>query len=179
MLKLQRTRAVGRLMWNKFSYLGLKQIILCRKAAAHICFTVPVWFSKIQAFHFFQFFFFFFFFFAQIFFPVFTNLAVKIYMKRYDGHNKTHWATDFFNSVVWYILILHLVHPKIKFRILYWNKVVTDSNLTILLGEGEQKKTYLESGLPICHKLWDIEFLLLLLLLFSLIIPSCLDSFQW
>ena len=129
-------------------------------------------------------FFFFFFFFAQFFFPVFMNLAVKIYKKRYARHSKTHWATDFFNSVVWYILILHLVHPKIKFNILYWNKVVTDSNLTILLngGEGNKKNTYLESGLPICHKLRDIEFLsflLLLLLLFSLIIASSLDSFQW
>ena len=88
------------------------------------------------------------------------NLAVKIYKKRYDGHNKTHWATNFFNSVLWFILILYPVHPKIKFHSLYWTKVVTDSNLTHLhkVGGKTVKKMHLESGLPICHKLSDIDF---------------------
>ena len=47
------------------------------------------------------------------------NLAVKIYKERYDGHNKTYWAEDFFESVLLFILILHLAYPKIEFHILF------------------------------------------------------------
>ena len=35
--------------------------------------------------------------FFQFFF--FMTVLVKIYVKRYDKHNKTLWTTDFFNSV--------------------------------------------------------------------------------
>ena len=72
------------------------------------------------------------------FFYCFMKFLVKIYMKRYERHNKTLWTTDFFNSV------LYLFHPKIKFYISYWTKVVTDSNLARLLGGGTvKKKTHL------------------------------------
>ena len=32
-----------------------------------------------------------------------VNSPVKIYMKRYDMHNKTVWTTDFFNSCILFI----------------------------------------------------------------------------
>ena len=29
-------------------------------------------------------------------------LAIKLYKKRYDGHNKTYWATDLFSCALIY-----------------------------------------------------------------------------
>ena len=59
------------------------------------------------------------------------NLPVKICMKRYDTHNKAHWTTVY--RLLELSLVPYLVHPKIKFYISYWTKVVTGSNLTLLL----------------------------------------------
>ena len=64
---------------------------ICLKAAACICFSVRVWFSKIQGLKFFCL--------LNFFFQFFMNFLVKIYKKIYDKHNETLWTTDFFNSV--------------------------------------------------------------------------------
>ena len=124
----------------------------CLKAAARICFSVRVWFSKIQGLNFFCL--------LNFFFQFFMNLLVKIYRKRYDRHNETLWTTDFFNSV------FYLVSCSSKNQVPYF-KDVTDSNLTrLLLRKKKKKKKTLKkkknafrSGLPICHKLWDIPFI--------------------
>ena len=97
--------------------------MVCLKTAVHICFAMLDWFNQIYAF------------------ILFIYLLVKIYMKRYDRHNKTHLATNFLNSVLWFILDLYLVHPNLKFHISYWTKVVTNSNLTLLLREKNKNKT--------------------------------------
>ena len=84
------------------------------------------------------------------FLPVFMNLFVKIYMERYDRHNKTHWKlfTNSLNSLIY--LNLLFCSSKIKFHISYWTKAVTDSNLILLQRgenvkkEGRKKKTRLE-----------------------------------
>ena len=73
-----------------------------------------------------------FFFACLFFFPVFMNLLVKIYKKRYDRHKETLWTTDFFNSVC----CLVSCSPKIKFHIL---KLWT-TNLTRLLLRKKGKK---------------------------------------
>ena len=44
-----------------------------------------------------------------------------------DDCLQTSWS-------LWFILIFNLAHPKIKFHISYWTKVVTDSNLTFCWG---------------------------------------------
>ena len=92
-----------------------------------ICFLVHIWFSKIQAFILF----------------LFYHFFSKIYIARYDRQNKTQWITKFLNSVLWFILALHLqnvAHQKLKFHISQWTKVVTDSNLTLLLTIKKKKK---------------------------------------
>ena len=88
------------------------------------------------------------------------NLLVKIYMKRHVRHNKTLYTTDFFTLCS----VLYLI----KFHILILSKVVTDPNLTCMLLKKTNKqkqnkkkplkKPAFRSGLPICHKLWDIDF---------------------
>ena len=93
---------------------------------------------------------------------VFCILYVKINMKRYDRHNKTHWTTDFLNSGLWFIMfVLYLVHVKIKFKISYWtNQLKLDTSaVVVVVGGGKCKKMHLVSGFPICHKLWDICFI--------------------
>ena len=40
------------------------------------------------------------------------NLPVKIYMKRYNTHNKTHWTTVYKLLDLRFILILYLVQQK-------------------------------------------------------------------
>ena len=123
-----------------------KKRILCLKAAACVCFSVHVWFIKIQGLIFF------FFFLLAYFFPhIFMNLLVKIYKKRYDRHNETLWTTDFFNCVVSCILFIQKSSSK----------AVTDLNLTHLLlrKKKKKKKNAFRSGLLICHELWDITFI--------------------
>ena len=122
--------------------------MLCLKAAARICFSVRVWFSKIEGLNFFP---------CLIFFPVFMNLLVKI-----DRHNRTLWTTEFFNTV------FCLVSCLSKNPVPYF-KAVTDSNLArLLLRKKKKKKTVkkknaFRSGLPICHELWDIVLIFLAL----------------
>ena len=93
---------------------------------------------------------------AYFFFPFFMNLLVKIYKKRYDRHNETLWTTDFFNFV------FCLLSCSSKNHVPYF-KAVTDSNLTHLLLRRKKKmlkkKNTFRSGLPICHKLWDIAYI--------------------
>ena len=68
----------------------------------------------------------------------FMNLLAKIYMKRYDRHNK-HFGQQTSPTLD---SVLYLVHPKIKFHISYWTKVVADSNLMLLLlGRKNTKRT--------------------------------------
>ena len=104
----------------------------------------------------------FFFFTCLIFFQFFMSLLVKIYMKRHDRH---------FEQQISSTLVFCLVFCSSKNQVPYFIliKAVTDSNLTRLLLEGgepnllktvKKKKTHthtFRSGLPICHKLWDIE----------------------
>ena len=100
-----------------------------------MCFSVCVWFIKIQSFYLFIFF-------AYFFFQFFMNLLFKIYMKRHDRHNKTLWTTDFFNSV--FCLVSCSSKDQVPCFIL--NKVVPHSNLThLLLRDKKQmlKKTHL------------------------------------
>ena len=114
------------------------------------------------------------------------NLLVKIYMKRHDRHDKTLFTTDFFNCcVLSCILFIH----KSSF-LFHTEKVVTDPNLTCLLLRKNQKKKQnktkqnktkknikkknaFKSGLPICPKLWDIQFFSFSLI-FTYFIPSLL-----
>ena len=63
---------------------------------------------------------------AWFFFPVFYDLLIKKYKKRYDRHNETLWTTNFFNSCVLPCILF------IKNQVPYF-KAVTDSNLTRLL----------------------------------------------
>ena len=96
------------------------------------------------------------FFFACFIFPgfFFMNLLVKIYMKRRDKPNKTLCTTDFFNSVVFFLVSCSSIN-QVPYFIL--NKVVTDPNLTRLLlkkkkKKKKKKKHALRSGLPIGNK---------------------------
>ena len=93
------------------------------------------------------------------------NLRVKIYMKRYDRHNKTYWTTD----TDFLSFFLYIIFPKIKVYVSHWTKVVSESNLT---GGGGGRKTHLESGLPICHKLLDIRSFSLTLLIYEYVASS-------
>ena len=122
-----------------------KKKILCLKAASRICFSMRVWFRKIQGF--------FFFFACLFFFQFFMNLLVKIYKKRYDRHNETLWTTDFFNSV----FCLVFCSSKIKFCI---SKLWPTQIWHVCCSEKKKKKkkNAYGSGLPICHELWDIIF---------------------
>ena len=71
--------------------------------------------------------------FLFLFSPACMNLPVKLNIKNMTDTIKHIEKTNFLNSVLWFILVWYLVHPKFKFHILYWSKVVTDSNLTFLL----------------------------------------------
>ena len=57
---------------------------------------------------------------------------------------KTRWTTNFLISVLWFILVLYLVQPKIKFNLSHWTKAVTAENLTLLLMIKKEKKKNLE-----------------------------------
>ena len=109
-------------IWYWLQYKAKKNKF-CLKAATCICFSVHVWFSKIQAF---WFFFCLLIFFFQFF--MFMNFLVKIYMKIYDRHRKTLWTTDFFNSV---FCLSFSSKNQVPYFIL--NQAVTDANLTRLL----------------------------------------------
>ena len=91
------------------------------------------------------------FFACLFFFQFFMNLLVKIYKKRYDRHNETIWTTDFFNSV----FCLVSCSSKIKFHI---SKLWPTQIWHVFCSE-KKKKPAFRSGLPICHKLWDIAFI--------------------
>ena len=124
-----------KMMTHQLTKYKAKQKIFCLrvKAVAYICFAMHISFSKIWAFNFFGLLFLDYFFYST----VFINLPVKIYMKIYDRHNKMHWTTvyrllelsDLFQSCILFIqkscTIFHIGQRL-------W--VVTDSNLTLLLG---------------------------------------------
>ena len=79
-----------------------------------------------------------FFFACLIFFKSFLWTCLLKYMKRHDRHNKTHFTTDFFNSV--FCLVSCLSINQVPYFIL--SKVVTDQNLThLLLRKTKQNKT--------------------------------------
>ena len=84
------------------------------------------------------------------FFHCFMKFLVKIYMKRYERHKVSYRVFHILSKYTWkdmkdtirhfgqqtsstLCFVLYLVHPKIKFHISYWTKVVTDSNLAPLL----------------------------------------------
>ena len=69
---------------------------------------------------------------AWFFFPVFYDLLVKKYKKRYDRHNETLWTTNFFNPCVLPCVLF------IQNQVPYF-KAVTDSNLTRLLLRKKKK----------------------------------------
>ena len=63
------------------------------------------------------------------------------------------------NCMLWFILVLYLVQPKIKSRTSNWTNVVTNSILTLLLTIGGKKK--LEKNA--CHigfSNWDMDYYL-------------------
>ena len=93
------------------------------------------------------------------------NLLVKIYKKRYDRHNE--WNT--LNNRLLQLCVLSCI-LFIQNQVPYF-KAVNDSNRTRLLLRKKEKKrkkktlkkNAFRSGLPICHKLWDIAFIFLAL----------------
>ena len=73
-------------------------------------------------------------------FQVFMNLNVTTYRKRYDKLNKTNLATFLLNSVHLSILILYLVHPKLKFHILFWTRLWLTQTCKFRWRRGEDVK---------------------------------------
>ena len=133
--------------------------ILCLKVAVCICFAMRIWFSKIQAFHIFWW--------LHFLLPVFMNLYVKIYMKRYDRHNKTHWTSVYRLLELSSYFVSCLSKNQIPYFIL--DKVCDWLKLDTWVGKKKnqiiKRKLHLESGLPICHKLWDRIFFFFSLIL--------------
>ena len=130
------------LAWSAVSPLTKKKI-RCLKAAAHICFLVCVWFSKIQAFNFFPFY----------------SFSSKIYIKRNDRYTKTHWTINFLNSVLWFFLVSSSTKNEVPYFTLdkSCDRCILDTpadKKKTTLG----KKTVCHIGFPICHKLWDRIF---------------------
>ena len=125
-----------------------KKKILCLKAAACICFSVCVWFSKIQGLNFF--------FACLIFFPVFYGLACQNIQ---ENIWQTQWNT--LNNRLLQLCVLSCI-LFIQNKIPYF-KAVTDSHMTRLLLRKKKKKNAFRSCLPICHELWDIAFIFLAL----------------
>ena len=120
---------------------------MSQSCRAHLFFRCVFWFSKIQAF---------------IFFPFLIFFSKIYWLKRYERHNKTHWTSNFLNSMLWFILVLYLVQSKIRLHISRWTKVVTTQTwhfcwrLKTKMGGGNA----CHIDFPICHKLWDIIFFL-------------------
>ena len=78
----------------------------------------------------------------------------KIYIKRCERYNKTHWTRNFLNSVLRFILVLvlYLVQPTIKFQISHWTKVVT--TLTLDTSADKKKKKNHQA-----IKFWNLSYL--------------------
>ena len=123
-----------------------------------VCFSVRIWFRKIQALIFF------FFFCLLIFFQFEMNLLVKIYMKKHNRHNKTLCTADFFNSVrcLVYCSSINQVPYFILKKKNNCDRPKFDTSAAQKKKKKKKKKTLkkiaFRSGLSICHKLWDIEF---------------------
>ena len=71
---------------NKFYVSKLPRAFVFRSAFYSAKFKILIFFC-LKGFFFF-------------FFHCFMKFLVKIYMERYERHNKTLWTTDFFNSVL-------------------------------------------------------------------------------
>ena len=78
------------------------------------------------------------------------NLLVKIYMKRYNRHNKTLWTTDFIQKS----------SSLCSYQTKLWPTQIW--HVSCSGGKKKVKKNAFRWGLPICHKLWDIQYIVLI-----------------
>ena len=116
-------------IWYWLQYKAKKNKF-CLKTATRICFSVHVWFSKIQAFWFF--------FCLLIFF--FSFLCLWISLSKYTWRYMTDTVKHFEQQISSTLCFVYLFHPKIKFLILFWTKLWLTQIWHVCCSEKKKKK---------------------------------------